>query len=202
MIYLSWLVKAWGSDFLFVCEYQNKLLNKPFFLHWVAFIPCQKSGGCSFMELFLASPFCFIDQCVYLSTNTTQYHWSCKSWNEREGFLSFFAHLLISLCISLLKTVGCLFFFCDNNRLSLVSYFIDAEKQTQNMSLWRHSSIFLLRSENVTAFPKTLMLWKGHFENWLLEIIPSLCDFCCWRRWSNSFQFTLKKARKHFSHLI
>ena len=71
VIYLSWLVKAWGSDFLFVCEYQNKLLNRPFFLHWVAFISCQKSGGCSFMALFLGSPFCFIDQCVSLSTNTT-----------------------------------------------------------------------------------------------------------------------------------
>lgn len=132
----------------------------------------------------------------------TQYHWSCESWNEREGFLSLFAHLLIRLCISLLKTVGCLFFFCDNKRLSLVSYFIDVEKQTQNMSFWRHSSIFLLRSENVTAFPKTLVLWKGHFENWLLEIIPSLCDFCCWRRWSNSIKFTLKKASTHFSNLI
>lgn len=144
-----------------------------------------------------------INVSISLPIPHSQYHCSCKSWNEREGFLSFFAHLLISLCIFLLKTVGCLFFFfCDNKRLSLVSYFTGVEKQTQYMSLWRHSSIFLLRSENVTAFPKTLMLWKGHFENWLLEIIPSLCDFCCWRRWSNSFKFTLKKASKHFSHLI
>lgn len=44
------------------------------------------------------------------------------------------------------------------------------------MSL-RYDSIFLFRSENITVFPKLLMLQKGHFENLSLEIIPSFCDF-------------------------
>lgn len=51
---------------------------------------------------------------------------------------------------------------------------------------------FPQKSEKIIAFLKIFMLYKGHFEKGILEIVSSLCDFAA-ENDATSHKFTLRR---------